>query len=100
VVGFVRGKSIIEVIFLTEAQTSRFPDGMALRANLAIWSGAADWLQMSDSGGNQFWKIDGQTAVLMSENNAIVILDDDWVNQVTMDKVAPFLAEITAWSGT
>jgi hypothetical protein len=99
VVGFARGKSVIEIIFLTDAQTSRFPEGKALFANLAIWSGDVDWVQMNDSEETQLWKIDGQTAVLMSKNNAIVILDDDWVSEITMDKVAPFIAEITAWSG-
>ena len=70
-----------------------------LLANLAIWRGDVDWVQLNDSEETQLWKIDGQTAVLMSKNNAIVILDDDWVSEVTMDKVAPFIAEITAWSG-
>jgi hypothetical protein len=99
VVGFARGKSVIEIIFLTDAQTSRFPEGKALFANLALWSGDVDWVQMNDSEEAQLWKIDGQTAVLMSKNNAIVILDDDWMSEVTMDKAAPFIAEITAWSG-
>ena len=30
VVGFARGKSVIEIIFLTDAQTSRFPEGKAV----------------------------------------------------------------------